>query len=78
MPTEYPKNPRGRKHISDYDNIGWGLPLGVLALLLVAGALFFSSAGPDRTRTAETHRTVPDATKSAPAPKTQPPAAAVR
>jgi hypothetical protein len=77
MPTEYPKDPRGRKDISDYDNIGWGLPLGVLALLLVAGALIFS-AGPDRTRTAETNRNTPDATKSAPAPRTQPPAAAVR
>jgi hypothetical protein len=76
MPTEYPRNPRGRKDVRDEDTIGWGLPLGVLALL-VAGALILS-AGPDRTRTAETNRNTPDATKSAPGPRAQPPAAAVR
>ena len=32
---------------------GWGIPLAFGALMLIAGALIFSAAGPDRTRTAE-------------------------
>jgi hypothetical protein len=49
-----------------------GVPLGMLALLFVAGALIFSNAGPDRTRTATNNPDAPGATKSAPGPRTQP------
>ena len=35
------------------DKPGWGIPLLFAAVALVAGILVFSTAGPDRTRTAE-------------------------
>jgi len=43
----------GRKDISDY--AGWGIPAVIAAVVLVAGVLIFSAAGPDRTRTAAYH-----------------------
>ena len=55
MATEFPSNPspRGRKDISDYKNMSWGIPIGIAAVVFVAAMVMFSSAGPDRTRTAD-------------------------
>ena len=33
---------------------GWGIPLAVGAVVIAAAAIIFASAGPDRTRTADT------------------------
>jgi hypothetical protein len=44
--TRVPMTPRR-------DKPGWGIPLLFAAIALVAGILVFSTAGPDRTRTAE-------------------------
>jgi hypothetical protein len=53
MATEFPSNPnpRGRKDISDYTNMRWGIPIGIGAVVLIAAMVIFSAAGPDRTRT---------------------------
>jgi hypothetical protein len=53
MATEFPSNPnpRGRKDISDYTNMRWGIPIGIGAVVLIAAMVIFSTAGPDRTRT---------------------------
>jgi hypothetical protein len=41
----------GRKDISDYTG-GWGIPAFIAAVIVIAGVLIFSAAGPERTRTA--------------------------
>jgi hypothetical protein len=41
----------GRKDISDYSG-GWGIPALLVAVVFIAGVVFFSAAGPHRTRTA--------------------------
>jgi hypothetical protein len=38
---------------ADDEAPGWGLPIGISAVALVAGILIFSTAGPDRTKTAQ-------------------------
>ena len=50
------------------DKPGWGIPLLFAAVALVAGILVFSTAGPDRTRTAA--NTSPNATPTQSAPST--------
>jgi hypothetical protein len=53
MANEFPSNPnpRGRKDISDYTKMRWGIPMGIAAVVLIAAMVIFSAAGPDRTRT---------------------------
>ena len=53
MATEFPSNPnpRGRKDISDYTNMRWGIAIGIATVVLIAAMVIFSAAGPDRTRT---------------------------
>ena len=46
------------------DRAGWGIPLGIAAIVFVAATIIFSSAGPDRTRTANNQP--PAATSPAP------------
>jgi hypothetical protein len=41
------------KRPDDDESPGWALPIGISAVALVAGILIFSTAGPDRTRTAQ-------------------------
>jgi hypothetical protein len=55
---------------ADDDAPGWGLPIGIAAVALVAGILIFSAAGPDRTRTAQVNNpnAKPTASEQAPAP----------
>ena len=54
---------------------GWGIPLGIAAIVFVAATIIFSSAGPDRTRTASTQPpavTSPGPTTSESAPAQTP------
>ena len=54
---------------------GWGIPLGIAAIVFVAATIIFSSAGPDRTRTASTQQpamTSPGPTTSESAPAQTP------
>lgn len=53
---------------ADDEAPGWGLPIGIAAVALVAGILIFSTAGPDRTRTAQ----VNPGANPAPAEQVQP------
>jgi hypothetical protein len=59
------------------DAPGWGIPLAFGALMLIAGALIFSAAGPDRTRTAEYNNLNSKPSASAPSTDTRGPAAKV-
>ena len=55
------------------DRAGWGIPLGIAAIVFVAATIIFSSAGPDRTRTASTPAmTSPGPTTSESAPAQTP------
>ena len=54
---------------------GWAIPLAFGALMLIAGALIFSAAGPDRTRTAEYNNLNSKPSASAPSTDTRGPAA---
>ena len=57
------------------DRAGWGIPLGIAAIVFVAATIIFSSAGPDRTRTASTQppaMTSPGPTTSESAPAQTP------
>jgi hypothetical protein len=56
MPTELPQNNPGPQRP------GWAIPAVVFAVVLLAGAIIFASAGPDRTRTSEFN--APASTKS--------------
>jgi len=56
---------------------GWGIPLAFGALMLIAGALIFSAAGPDRTRTAEYNNLNSKPSASAPSTDMRGPAAKV-
>jgi hypothetical protein len=56
----------GRKDISDYT--GWGIPAVIVAVVVIAGVLIFTAAGPDRTRTAEYHNLNSKPASSQPAP----------
>lgn len=57
---------------------GWALPIGISAVVLAAGILIFSAAGPDRTRTAQNNSPNPAAPQPAESviPKSNPPAEA--
>ena len=68
MPTNFPEEPdsRGRKGINNYR--GWGIPAFFAVLVLLSAFVIFSSAGPDRTRTADNNNQSPAVT--APAPTT--------
>jgi len=46
---------------------GWGIPLGIAAIALIAGVIIFSAAGPDRTRTAQFNNPNAKPTASEPA-----------
>jgi hypothetical protein len=50
-----------RVPVSEAPGYGWGIPAGIAALVLIAAAIIFSSAGPDRSRTAAYKDTVPSA-----------------
>ncbi|MEA2911940.1 MAG: hypothetical protein QOJ15_4021 [Bradyrhizobium sp.] len=62
----------GRKDISDYTG-SWGIPAFIGAVLLIAGVIIFTAAGPHRTRTAEYHNP-----NSKPASSQQPPTGEAR
>jgi len=53
--------------------MGWGIPLGIAAFVLIAGMLFFSSG--DRTSTVATNNEPSAITRPAPAPSVTPPPA---
>ena len=57
------------------DAPGWGIPLAFGALMLIAGALVFSAADPDRTRTAEYNNLNSKPSASAPSTDMRGPAA---
>jgi hypothetical protein len=50
-----------RKHMSEAPGYGWGIPAGIAAVVLIVAAIIFSSAGPDRSRTAAYKDTIPSA-----------------
>jgi hypothetical protein len=54
MDDRYIRNDRTRDRAtsSNYRG-GWGIPALIAAVVLIAGVLVFSAAGPDRTRTSE-------------------------
>ena len=62
----------------DTEAPGWGIPLAFGALMLIAGALIFSAAGPDRTRTAEYNNLNSKPSASAPSTDMRGPAAKVQ
>jgi hypothetical protein len=43
----------GRPRTPKSESIGWGIPIGIAAVIFVAATIIFTAAGPDRTRTAE-------------------------
>ena len=50
-----------RTRTSEGPGYGWGIPAGIAAVVLIVAAIIFSSAGPDRSRTAAYKDTVPSA-----------------
>lgn len=62
------------------DGMGWGIPVAIAAVVIIAGLLFFNSSG-DRTTTAsnnapsvtQTTPSGPERTAPAPAPAPTPP-----
>ena len=46
---------------SEDSGYGWGIPVGIAAVVLIVAAIIFSSAGPDRSRTAAYKDTLPSA-----------------
>jgi hypothetical protein len=63
-----------RPVMQERDGMGWGIPLGIAAIVLIAGLLFFGT-GSERTTTASNDRgTVTTTTPKTPAPT--PPATA--
>jgi hypothetical protein len=61
------------RRTDDDESPGWGLPIGIAAVALVAGILIFSTAGPDRTKTAQVNN--PNAKPTAAEPAQPAPAA---
>ena len=49
---------------------GWGIPIGIGAIVLIAGLLFFGSSGTDRTTTASNN--TPTATQTNPSSPARP------
>ena len=57
-----------QRPLSDNDGYGsWGIPLGIGAIVLIAGLLFFGSSGTDRTTTASNNTPVTQSNPSSPA-----------
>ena len=50
-----------RAPMSEGRGHGWRIPAGIAAVVLIVAAIVFSSAGPDRSRTAAYKDTVPSA-----------------
>jgi hypothetical protein len=50
-----------RTRESEATGFGWGIPAGIAAVVLIVAAIIFSSAGPDRSRTATYKDTTPSA-----------------
>jgi hypothetical protein len=65
--TEHDQNRQLVPRPTDEDAPGWGIPLGIAAVALVAGVIIFSAAGPDRTRTAQNNNLNPNTSASQPA-----------
>jgi hypothetical protein len=61
-----------RTGMSDDTGFGWGIPLALAAVVLIAGLLFYNMSSSDRTTTAS--NTAPSVTR--PAPVTPAPAPA--
>jgi hypothetical protein len=58
-----------QRPLSDDGGYGWGIPLGIGAVVLIAGLLFFGSSGTDRTTTASN---TPAATQTNPSSPARP------
>jgi hypothetical protein len=65
--TEHDQNRQLETRPVDEDAPGWGIPIGIAAVALVAGVIIFSTAGPDRTRTAQNDNLNPNTTAAQPA-----------
>jgi hypothetical protein len=64
-----------QRPLSDNDGYSsWGIPLGIGAIVLIAGLLFFGSSGTDRTTTASNNTPATQTNPSSPA-RPAPPAA---
>jgi hypothetical protein len=50
-----------RAPMSEGRGHGWSIPAGIAVVVLIVAAIVFSSAGPDRSRTAAYKDTVPSA-----------------
>lgn len=59
-----------QRPLSDDGGYGWGIPLGIGAVVLIAGLLFFGSSGTDRTTTASNN--TPAATQTNPSSPARP------
>jgi hypothetical protein len=56
-----------QRPVSGEGGYGWGIPLGIGAIVLIAGLLFFGSTGADRTTTASNNTPVTQTNPSSPA-----------
>jgi hypothetical protein len=56
-----------QRPVSAEGGYGWGIPLGIGAIVLIAGLLFFGSTGADRTTTASNNTPVTQTNPSSPA-----------
>jgi hypothetical protein len=73
-------NYRDPGYVAPADEVGWGLPIAILAVIVIVGGLFFYGYS-DRTQTAQyeppaTHSTPaipPSPATPGPAPRTAPP-----
>jgi hypothetical protein len=59
-----------QRPLSGDGGYGWGIPLGIGAVVLIAGLLFFGSSGTDRTTTASNN--TPAATQTNPSGPARP------
>jgi hypothetical protein len=59
-----------QRPLSDDGSYGWGIPLAIGAVVLIAGLLFFGSSGTDRTTTASNNP--PAATQTNPSSPARP------
>ena len=75
-PRDYNRdvNPRDPGYIAPADDVSWGLPIAILAVIVIVGGLFFYGYS-DRTQTAQYQPPVTQGTPALPpAPATPAPA----
>jgi hypothetical protein len=69
-----PRDPYVRNPVPASEGMGWGVPLGIAAVVLIAGLFFFNMSG-DRTSTVATNNEPSSVVRPAPTPNVTPPPA---